>query len=54
MVKRILSFDLRVQVPDREHALKKQQGTDALLDLFEKHKHPWLFDAKRTSYLPEP
>ncbi len=43
-----------VPISASEHALKTQRGTDALLDLFEKHKHPWLFDAKRTSYLPEP
>jgi len=43
-----------VPISAAEHALKTQRGTDALLDLFEKHKHPWLFDAKRKSYLPEP
>ncbi len=43
-----------VPISAAEHALKTHRGTDALLDLFEKHKHPWLFDAKRASYLPEP
>jgi len=40
-----------VPISAAEHALKTQRGTDALLDLFEAHKHPWLFDAERTSYL---
>ena len=41
-----------VPISAAEHALKTQHGTDALLDLFEARKHPWLFDAKRVSYLP--
>ena len=40
-----------VPISAAEHALKTQQGTDALLDLFEARKHPWLFDPERTSYL---
>jgi hypothetical protein len=40
-----------VPISAAEHALKTQQGTDALLDLFEARKHPWLFDAQRTCYL---
>ena len=40
-----------VPISAAEHALKTQHGTDALLDLFEARKHPWLFDVERTSYL---
>jgi len=40
-----------VPISGAEHALKTEQGTDALLDLFEARKHPWLFNAARTSYL---
>lgn len=39
-----------VPISAAEHALKTQRGIDALLDLFEEHQHPWLFDAERTSY----
>lgn len=40
-----------VPISAAEHALKTQRGIDALLDLFEVHKHPWLFNAERTSYV---
>jgi hypothetical protein len=40
-----------VPISAAEHALKVEQGMDALLDLFEARKHPWLFNATRTSYL---
>lgn len=40
-----------VPISAAEHALKRQQGTNGLLDLFERVKHPWLFNPKRRSYL---
>lgn len=40
-----------VPVSVEEHALKRKQGTDALLDLFERVRHPWLFNPKRRCYL---
>jgi hypothetical protein len=40
-----------VPISAAEHALKRKQGTNALLDLFEQRRHPWLFDPTRQSYL---
>ncbi len=41
-----------VPISARELELKKSRGSDALLELFEMHQHPWLFDPLRASYLP--
>lgn len=40
-----------VPISAAEHALKRQQGTNGLLDLFERVRHPWLFNPNRRSYL---
>jgi hypothetical protein len=40
-----------VPISAAEHALKTGQGIDALLDVFEARQHPWLFDARRRSYV---
>ncbi len=40
-----------VPISAAEHALKRKEGTSALLDLFERVRHPWLFNAKRRCYL---
>jgi hypothetical protein len=34
-----------------ECKLKLDRGTDAILELFEKHKHPHVFDPNRVSYV---
>jgi hypothetical protein len=40
-----------VPISAAEHTLKKRHGASALLDVFEAHKHPWLFDPERKSYV---
>jgi hypothetical protein len=39
-----------VPISVAEHGLKRRAGTNALLDLFDREKHPWLFDPERKSY----
>ena len=39
-----------VPISAGELELKKSQGAAALLDLFEAHDHPWLFNPSRTGY----
>jgi Suppressor of fused protein (SUFU) len=41
-----------VPISAGELELKKSQGADALLELFETQDHSWLFDPSRASYLP--
>jgi hypothetical protein len=41
-----------IPISAAEWALKKAEGTAALLALFEQHDLPWLFDPNRTSYVP--
>jgi len=40
-----------IPISAAEHALKKVQGGDALMALFDEHELPWLFDPQRKSYL---
>jgi hypothetical protein len=40
-----------VPISKAELELKLEQDTDALLDVFEENKHPWLFDPTRKSYV---
>jgi hypothetical protein len=40
-----------VPISQAELELKLEKGTDAVLDLFETHRHPWLFDPTRKSYV---
>jgi hypothetical protein len=40
-----------VPITQAELELKNTQGMDALLDVFEAHHHPWLFDGARKSYV---
>lgn len=40
-----------VPISQAELELKLEKGTDAILDLFETHRHPWLFDPARKSYV---
>lgn len=39
-----------VPITVAEHSAKRQGGTDALLTLFEKHRHPVVLDPRRESY----
>jgi hypothetical protein len=40
-----------VPITQAELDLKNAEGMDALLDLFETNRHPWLFDPGRRSYV---
>jgi hypothetical protein len=40
-----------VPISDAELLLKKRDGMNALLDVFENNQHPWIFDPERESYL---
>lgn len=39
-----------VPISAAEHALKRKSGVNALLDLFARERHPWLFEPARRSY----
>ena len=40
-----------VPVSQAELDLKREEGMNALLDIFERNKHPWIFDPTRRSYI---
>lgn len=40
-----------VPISRAELLLKKRDGMNALLDVFENNQHPWIFDPERQSYL---
>jgi hypothetical protein len=40
-----------VPISRAELLLKKRDGMNALLDVFENNQHPWIFDPERESYL---
>ncbi len=40
-----------VPISAAEHALKRKEGVDRLLELFEEQQHAWLFDPDRRSYV---
>jgi hypothetical protein len=40
-----------VPISQAELELKNDNDTDALLDVFEENRHPWLFDPTRKSYV---
>jgi hypothetical protein len=39
-----------VPISAEEHALKRRSGVNALLDLFARERHPWLFEPTRRGY----
>jgi hypothetical protein len=42
-----------VPISQAELALKKRDGTNALLDVFASNQHPWIFDPDRQSYISD-
>jgi hypothetical protein len=40
-----------VPITGAELTLKLEKGTDALLDLFDAHLHPFVFNGERESYI---
>lgn len=46
-----VDFLCPVPISQSELEYKKEEGTQALLDLFDEYEHSWLFDPERESYL---